>query len=89
MRKLRLTPLNIVAALGIALLIVVSMQPKAKTAGHNELGALYLFILGSLVVVSFVSDLIFRFILKDLKRIWLVETVFIAIAITLFLILQK
>jgi len=46
-------------------------------------------ILGCLVAVTFVTDLIFRFTLKDIKRIWLIESIFIVITAILMLILQK
>ncbi|MFD0941851.1 hypothetical protein [Pedobacter boryungensis] len=86
--KLRLTPLNIITALSFALLVVSFFQ--TKTAGqHFDMTAFYKFLLGCLVVVSFVSDLIFRFTFKDLKRIWIVELVFIALTAILILILQK
>ena len=71
--KFRLTPLNIVTALGLGLLG----------------GGFYLLIIGCLVAVTFVSDMIFRFTLKDLKRIWIVELVFIVLTATIILILQK
>jgi hypothetical protein len=87
--KLRLTPLNIVIALGLAVFVIVMFQPKPQGPGHSEFGMLYKFLLGGLIIVAFVCDLIFRFTLKDLKRIWIVETIFITLAIVLFLILQK
>jgi hypothetical protein len=49
----------------------------------------YLLILGCLILVTFVTDMIFRFTLKDIKRIWVVELIFIFIAAILMLILQK
>jgi hypothetical protein len=89
MKKLRLTPLNIVTALALAFFILLLFQPKPKVASHADVSPFFMFLSGALVVVAFVSDLIFRFTLKDLKRIWIVETIFIALAIALYLILQK
>lgn len=85
--KLRLTPLNIVTAAGLAMLAVSIFRTNPNS--HFDLSGFYKFLLGALIAVSFVSDLIFRFTLKDLKRIWLVETVFIVLTIILMLILQK
>ncbi|WP_379093024.1 hypothetical protein [Pedobacter sp. UC225_65] len=87
--KLRLTPLNIVTALGIAFLAVSFFQPKTTSVGHVQMGTFYQLIFAALIVVTIISDLIFRFTLKELKRIWLVEMVFIILTIILFLILQK
>lgn len=86
--KLRITPLNIVTSIAFAFLVVSVFQ--TKTAGqHFDMGAFYKLILGCLVVVTFITDLIFRFSFKELKRIWVVELVFIVIAGILMLILQK
>lgn len=87
--KLRLTPLNIVTALGIAFLVLSFFQPKTTSVGHVQMSTFYQLIFAALIVVTIISDLIFRFALKDLKRIWLIETVFIALTVVIFLILQK
>lgn len=87
--KLRLTPLNIVTALGFALLAASFFQDQPAGLGKINMGTFYKLILTALIVVTIISDLIFRFALKDLKRIWLVEALFIVLTIVLFLILQK
>jgi len=89
MRKLRITPLNIITALGVALLIFLLFQPKETAPRHLDLSGFYLLILGCLIAITFVTDMIFRFTLKDLKRIWIVELVFISLTAILFLLLQK
>jgi hypothetical protein len=86
--KLRITPLNIIVALGLALLVASFFQTNAS-GQHFGMRGFYKFILGALIVVSFITDLIFRFIIKDLKRIWFVEMFFISFTVILFLILQK
>ena len=86
--KFRLTPLNIVGALALAFFVVSFFQSNA-TRGHVDFSVLYKAIFGATVVVAFITDMIFRFIFKDLKRIWLVEMVFIALTVILFLLLQK
>ncbi len=88
MKKLRITPLNIVAALALAFLIASFFQTDTMR-GHVDFSILYKAVLGGLIVVSFITDMIFRFIFKELKRIWFVEMFFIALTIVLFLILQK
>lgn len=85
--KPRLTPLNIVTALSLAFFIVSFFQKAGP--GHFDMGGFYKFLLGALVVVSFIGDMIFRFAIKELKRIWLVELTFIILTVILFLILQK
>jgi hypothetical protein len=87
--KFRLTPLNIITAIAFALFVVVLFRRKPEGPGAIDLGGIYQLMLGALVAVAFISDMIFRFTLKDLKRIWIVEIIFIALTIILFLILQK
>jgi len=85
--KFRLTPLNIISALALSLLVVSFFQRNPP--GHFDMSGFYKLLLAALLLVSFVADLIFRFTLKDLKKIWIVELVFIIITAILILILQK
>lgn len=89
MMKLRVTPLNIVGAIGLGLMVTGLFSEKSTSPGQINFSGFYLLILGCLVLVTFVTDLIFRFTLKDIKRIWMVELLFIVIAAILMLILQK
>ena len=87
--KLRITPLNIIGAAGLGLAAFNILIPKDSTPRHIDMSGFYLFILGCLILVTFVTDLIFRFTLKDLKRIWIVESIFILITVILMVIIQK
>lgn len=87
--RFRLTPLNIVTALGLAMLVFLLFQPKSTVPRHLNLSGFYMLILSCLIAITFVTDMIFRFTLKDLKRIWLVELIFISLTIILFLLLKK
>jgi hypothetical protein len=88
--KFRLTPLNIITSLGIAFLAISFFEARpAGGLANINMGTFYKVILSSLILVSIVTDLIFRFIFKDLKKIWFIELFFIAFTIILFLILQK
>jgi len=87
--KLRITPLNIVSAIGMGLVVVNLFSKKSSAPRHINFDGFYLLILGCLIVVTFITDMIFRFTLKDIKRIWVVELVFIFIAAVLMVILQK
>ena len=86
--KARITPLNIITAIAFALLVVSFMGTKSPCQ-HVDLTGFYKLILGCLVLVTFITDLIFRFTLKNLKRIWVVEISFIIVSAILMLILQK
>ncbi|MES2419461.1 MAG: hypothetical protein V4541_14845 [Bacteroidota bacterium] len=87
--KFRLTPLNIITALGFVLLVFLLLQPKQSAPQLLKMNPFYFLIIGCLIAATFISDLIFRFILKDLKKIWIVELAFIVLTTILILILQK
>ncbi len=86
--KFRVTPLNIVAAVAAFFAIYYLLTLKSTYPNVNPKG-FFIWILFLLVLVTFVTDLIFRFMLKTLKKIWIVELIFIFIAVILMLILQK
>ena len=88
--RFRLTPLNIITSLGIAFLAISFLEARPAVGLANvNMGTFYKIILSSLILVSVITDLIFRFIFKDLKKIWFIELFFIAFTIILFLILQN
>jgi len=87
--KLRVTPLNIIGAISLGLVVVNLFSTTENSPRQIDMGGFYLLILGCLVLVTFITDLIFRFTLKDLKKIWIVESVFIFITAVLIVILQK
>ena len=68
--KLRITPLNIIGAIGLGLAAFTILSPKDHAPRHVDFSGFYLLILGCLILVTFITDLIFRFTLKDLKKIW-------------------
>lgn len=81
--KIRLTPLNVISS--ILLVAVGWLFIFADETGWRKLGAIPLIVLW---ILSFISDIIFRRYLKDLKRIWIVELVFIIFVTILILIIQ-
>jgi len=87
--KLRITPLNIVSAISLGLVVANILSSKNNAPKQIDMSGFYLLILGCLILVTFITDLVFRYTLKDLKRIWIVESVFIVITVILMVILQK
>ncbi|MFC4212544.1 hypothetical protein ACFOWA_15195 [Pedobacter lithocola] len=87
--RLRITPLNIVGAIALGLMVVNLFTKKVSAPRQIDMSGFYLMILGCLIVVTFITDLIFRFTLKDLKRIWMVESIFIVLTAILMVIIQK
>lgn len=79
--NLRLTPLNIVVALLIVSAIYLPTIPVLK--GMPELGRIPLFIM---MILCMITDQLFRRYIAKLKRIWLIEflfLIFVAILIVL------
>lgn len=87
--KLKITPLNIVGAISLVYAAYRIIYPTNNAVLQINTSGLLIFVLICLALVTFVTDLIFRFTLKDLKRVWIVELIFIVIAVILMLILQK
>ncbi|WP_231465489.1 hypothetical protein [Pedobacter sp. Leaf132] len=87
--KLRITPLNIISAISFGLVLVNILGSKNNAPRQIDMSGFYLLILGCLILVTFITDLVFRFTLKDLKKIWIVESIFIVITVILMVILQK
>lgn len=90
MARFRLTPLNLIAALGLGALIISYTGNKQELLFlGTAIGAIYKMLFFALVLVAMITDLIFRFLFKDLKRIWLVELIFITLTTVIFLLLQN
>lgn len=83
MRSLRLTPLNILS--GILLAAIVYLLSYADDTGWRQLGTIPLI---GLLALSLISDLVFRFTLNNLKRIWIVECLFLIFVLLILIIIR-
>lgn len=82
--KLRLTPLNIISS--VLIVSVAYLFIFADENGWRQLGSVPLIIL---FILSFVSDIIFRRLIQDLKRIWFFELLFIIFVAVLILLIKS
>lgn len=82
--KLRFTPLNILAAALLTAIAYLLIFPDEN--GWRMLGSVSLALMLASTVIT---DLIFRFFFKELKRIWIVELVFLIFAAVFIILLQK
>ena len=81
--NLRLTPLNIVSSVllvGIAWLLIFPDEN-----GFRELGSIPLIVL---LILSFISDQVFRRLIPELKRIWLIELLFLIFVAVLMVLIR-
>src|SRR5690606_18265973 len=80
MKRLRVTPLNIASALVLAGLL---WQVMDNAIGMGRIGWFLL-----LLLVMVVADQFFRFMLRSLKRIWVVEGIFLVFIVLVIWILK-
>jgi hypothetical protein len=83
MRRIRFTPLNFLAALLLAGLAYLWIF--ADETGWRFLGSIPVLVL---LLLCLLSDIFFRFYFKELKRIWIVETLFLIFVLLMIYILQ-
>lgn len=81
---LRLTPLNIISSVLLVSIAYLLIFPDEN--GWRQLGTIPLMIL---FLLSFISDLIFRRLIQDLKRIWLFELLFIIFVAVLIMLIRN
>ncbi|SDL77938.1 hypothetical protein SAMN05421813_102121 [Daejeonella rubra] len=81
--KLRLTPLNILTSLLIVSAAFLPQFPDVK--GFRELGRIPLFIL---IILCFITDQVFRRFIPELKRIWLIELLFLIFVAVLMILIK-
>ena len=82
--NLRLTPLNILTALLLVSIAYLLLFPDEH--GWRYLSAIPL---GVILIISFISDLLFRQLIVDLKRIWLFELLFLIFVVILILLIKN
>jgi len=81
--KLRLTPLNIVSSLLIVSMVYLLISPDENR--FDRLGSISLIVL---LILSLITDQVFRRFIAGLKRIWVIELLFL-IFVTVLTILIK
>ncbi len=81
--KLRLTPLNIVSSLILVSIAYLLLFPDEN--GFRELGSIPLIIL---LILSFITDQVFRRFIPMLKRIWLIELLFLIFVAVLTILIK-
>lgn len=80
MKRLRVTPLNIASALVLAGLL---WQIVDNTVGMGTIGWFFL-----LLLVMVITDQFFRLMLRNLKRVWIVESIFLVFMVLVIWILK-
>jgi hypothetical protein len=81
--KLRLTPLNIVTSLLIVSTIFLPLSQDGNL--FRKIGGIPFIIL---VILSFITDQVFRRFIPELKRIWLIELLFLIFVAVLMILIK-
>lgn len=81
--SVRLTPLNIVTS--VLLVSIVYLLSFPDEHGWRFLGVIPL---GIMLIISVISDLLFRRLIVDLKRIWLFELLFLIFVVIMILLIK-
>ena len=81
--KLRLTPLNILTSILLVSIAYLLLFPDEN--GFRELGSIPLIIL---LILSFITDQVFRRFIPELKRIWLIELLFLIFVAVLMILIK-
>ena len=81
--KLRFTPLNLVSSFVLVSFCYQLFFPDEN--GFRELGSIQLIIL---LILSFIADQVFRRYIPQLKRIWLIEVLFLIFVAVLMVLIK-
>lgn len=79
----RITPLNLTSAVLLVILGYSIFEAETNDFSTN------VWLLAGVLLLSIVSDILFRGLLKNLKRIWLIELLFISLVVALMLIIKR
>ena len=82
--RTRLTPLNFAAA-GLLVALVYPLLDSGTSDGEG----LNTILLLALLIVCLLADILFRSLLRNLKRIWIVEVLFLIFAVISLLIIRS
>lgn len=81
--NLRLTPLNIISSILLVSIAYLFIYPDQNGLRQLGIGPLIIFF-----ILSTISDLIFRRLVQNLKRIWLFELLFLIFVIILIVLIR-
>ncbi|WP_407428690.1 hypothetical protein [Arcticibacter sp.] len=79
----RITPLNLTSAVLVVILGYTIFGEETNSFSAS------VWLLAGILLLSIASDILFRGILKNLKRIWLIELIFISLIVALMLIMKR
>lgn len=85
---MKLTPLNIISSIGLVAGVMLMLSPKPALPIQGDMNTLVVVLIFLTAVIAFISDLIFRKFIPQIKRLWIIESALIAFTIILIIILK-
>lgn len=79
----RITPLNITSA------VLVVILGYSIFGGNVSVSGISVWLIAGILLLCIVSDILFRGMLRNLKKIWLTELLFMSLVIALILIIKR
>ena len=79
----RITPLNITSA------VLVVILGYSIFGGNVSVSGISVWLVAGILLLCVVSDILFRGMLRNLKKIWLTELLFMSLVIALILIIKR
>lgn len=79
----RVTPLNITSA------VLVVILGYSIFGGNVSVSGISVWLVAGILLLCVVSDILFRGMLRNLKKIWLTELLFMSLVIALILIIKR
>lgn len=79
----RVTPLNITSA------VLVVILGYSIFGGDVSVSGISVWLVAGILLICVVSDILFRGMLRNLKKIWLTELLFMSLVIALILIIKR
>jgi hypothetical protein len=85
---LKLTPLNIVTSIGLVAGVLLIFGPEAPLPAQKGINHIIVLLSFLTAVIAFISDLIFRKFIQEVKRLWVVESALIIFTVVLIILLR-
>jgi hypothetical protein len=85
---LKLTPLNIVTSIGLVAGVLLIFGPETPLPVQKDINHVIILLSFLTAVIAFISDLIFRKFIPEVKRLWIVESALIIFTVVLIIILK-
>ena len=87
--RIKITPLNIVAAAALmAILLLLFNEVRLFSFQVSGMKTLFVMLFLMIAIVAFISDILFRKLVRSLKRLWVIELALISLTVVIAILLK-